>query len=199
MVCHAQKWIPACAGMTSILGAVAFQGVLQRSRPILFFTKALMNTTLTRPDIENSRSYRLSRLLKRYLDDYYLDGFIGLFPVAGDVFSQTFNLVFVYISLFKIRSIPLTLVVIFNSLLDLLIGLIPVIGTALDFFHRSYKRNFLLVEGFSQNNPQIIRKVRGQAIFAVVGIAAVGAACAWLIQNLFVLLEQGWQMLLNWL
>ena len=92
-----------------------------------------------------------------------------------------------------------SLVVIFNSLLDLLIGLIPVIGTALDFFHRSYKRNFLLVEGFSQNNPQIIRKVRGQAIFAVVGIAAVGAACAWLIQNLFVLLEQGWQMLLNWL
>ncbi|RPD90414.1 DUF4112 domain-containing protein [Neisseria weixii] len=40
------------------------------------------------------------------------------------------------ISLFKTRSIPLTLVVIFNSLLDLLIGLIPVIGTALDFFHR---------------------------------------------------------------
>ncbi|PSJ79820.1 hypothetical protein C7N83_09945 [Neisseria iguanae] len=49
-----------------------------------------------------------------------------------------FNLVFVYISLFKIRSILLTLVVIFNSLLDLLIGLIPVVGTILDFFHRSY-------------------------------------------------------------
>ncbi|WP_425437513.1 DUF4112 domain-containing protein [Neisseria iguanae] len=27
---------------------------------------------------------------------------------------------------------------IFNSLLDLLIGLIPVVGTILDFFHRSY-------------------------------------------------------------
>lgn len=119
--------------------------------------------------------------------------------MAGDVFSQTFNLVFVYISLFKIRSIPLTLVVIFNSLLDLLIGLIPIVGTVLDFFHRSYKRNFLLVEGFSQNNPHIIRKVHGQAIFAAVGIVAVSAACVWLIQNLFMLLEQGWQMLLNWL
>ncbi|WP_416190603.1 DUF4112 domain-containing protein [Neisseria sp. CCUG12390] len=149
--------------------------------------------------LENSRSYRLSRLLKRYLDDYYLDGFIGLIPVAGDVFSQMFNLVFVYISVFKIRSVSLTVVVIFNSLLDLLVGLIPLVGTVLDFFHRSYKRNFELLEGFSRNDAEVIHRVRHQALLAAVGIVLLTAACVWLLKNLFILLEQGWQMFLNWL
>lgn len=158
-----------------------------------------MTTALTpyTERLERSRSFRLSRLLKRYLDDYYLDGVIGLVPVAGDVFGQTFNLVFVYISLFKIRSIPLTVVVIFNSLLDLLIGLIPFVGTILDFFHKSYKRNFELLEGFSRNDQQVIHQVRHQALFAAAGIVLVAYASFWLMKYAFILLEQGWQMILN--
>lgn len=148
--------------------------------------------------LELSRSFRLSRLLKRYLDDYYLDGVIGLIPVAGDVFSQTFNLVFVYIAAFKIRSLPLTIMVVFNGLLDLLIGLIPFLGTVLDFFHKSYKRNFELLEAYGRNDRTVIHRVRHQALLAALGIVALTAAIIWLLGHVMILLEQGWLAIGNW-
>ena len=75
--------------------------------------------------ITHSRSYHLSKQLSLYLDDYYLDGVIGLIPIVGQFVSQLFNVVFIYVALIKLRSIRLTLVVIFNGLVDIAIGLIP--------------------------------------------------------------------------
>ena len=92
--------------------------------------------------IANSRSYHLSKQLSLYLDDYYLDGVIGLIPIVGQFVSQLFNVVFIYVALIKLRSIRLTLVVIFNGLVDIAIGLIPLLGPVLDFWNKSYKRNF---------------------------------------------------------
>ncbi len=141
--------------------------------------------------IDTSRSFQFGKQVKKYLDDYYLDGIIGLIPVVGSVVSHGFNLVYVYIALFKLRSVRLTLVIVFNGLKDMVLGLIPVLGTVLDFFYKSNKQNFELIEQFAAGNPQTIRQVNQQAMMAGVGIVALFVAMYWLI-------KWGWWLLM-WL
>lgn len=104
------------------------------------------------------------------MDDYYLDGIIGFIPVVGDVVSYAFHGVFVYIALFKLHSKRLALVIIFNAMKDMVLGLIPFWGTILDFFYKSNKQNFELIEQFASGNPATIQQVNKQAMWAGVGI-----------------------------
>lgn len=130
--------------------------------------------------IAHSRSYHLSKQLSLYLDDYYLDGVIGLIPIVGQFVSQLFNVVFIYVALIKLRSIRLTLVVIFNGLVDIAIGLIPLLGPVLDFWNKSYKRNFELIEGFIAGNSQVVQQVNRQASIAAIGLVLTGVAIFYL-------------------
>lgn len=75
---------------------------------------------------ENDPLYRLIRTIKNVMDRYYLDPLIGLFfPTAGDIFSSAMTLPFLTVSLFKIKSIPLTLAILYNMLVDMMLGIIP--------------------------------------------------------------------------
>ncbi|MDO5357331.1 MAG: DUF4112 domain-containing protein [Conchiformibius sp.] len=144
-----------------------------------------MMTTTPHPRshaLYTSRSFQACRLLGRYLDDYYLDGIIGLFPVIGDLFGQMFNAVYLYAALFKLRSWRLTLVLLFNSVKDMLIGMIPLLGTFLDFFYKSNKRNFHLLEGFAAGDADTVRQVNRQAGMAAVGLLLTAAAAYWLVK-----------------
>lgn len=123
-----------------------------------------------RREIEQSSSYKYVRTIKIWTDDYLLDGIIGLIPIVGDVFTQLFNIIYLYVSLFKIRSIPLTLAITYNGLKDILIGIIPYVGIILDFFHKSYRRNFELIVGFVEDDRQIIRDVNRRAVLVFIGI-----------------------------
>lgn len=146
--------------------------------------------------IEKSFSYKSIRTIKKWMDEYFLDGILGLFPVFGDIFTKIFSLPFIYVALFKIRSIPLTLAVIFNILVDVLIGSIPFfIGDIADFFYLSYKKNFELIVGFVEDDREIISKVNIQAFWIALGIVII----CYLIYLVFSLAFTIYQSIYEWI
>jgi len=73
-----------------------------------------------------------------------LDPIIGLIPVAGDIVSFSVSSLIV-IALFR-NGVPRTVVLKMaaNIVLDLIIGGIPVIGDAWDFFNKANRKNLKL-------------------------------------------------------
>ncbi|MBP9151056.1 MAG: DUF4112 domain-containing protein [Flavobacteriales bacterium] len=82
-----------------------------------------------------------------------LDPIIGLIPVAGDIISFSISSLIV-MALFRNgvpRSVKLRMVA--NILLDLLIGGIPVLGDAWDFFNKANRKNLKLArKHFEKHN-----------------------------------------------
>ncbi len=113
--------------------------------------------------LEYSRSYQLCKSITYLMDKCYIDPLLGLIPILDFVVGVGCTAVFIYVSLVKVRSISLTLAVIYNFLRDTVIGLVPVIGDVADFFNRSYVRSQRLIEGFVYGDKQVIKKVNGQA------------------------------------
>ncbi|MFD0701409.1 DUF4112 domain-containing protein [Myroides pelagicus] len=122
--------------------------------------------------IEQSRSYQMLKGIAKTMDRYFLDPIIGFIPGGiGDAISSVVSMPFLYVSLFKVKSIPLTLAVLFNIMTDVFIGLIPFwIGNILDVFNRSYLRNMKLIVGFVEDDKEIIKKVNKQAVYSFLGI-----------------------------
>ena len=79
-----------------------------------------------RSDLAQDKSYQTLEKIARVMDDYYVDPLLGLIPVGiGDMISSVFVIPFIYTSLVKLKSIPLTLAVLFNILKDILLGMLP--------------------------------------------------------------------------
>lgn len=69
----------------------------------------------------------------------------------------------------------MTLAVIYNSLIDVLIGAIPFyIGDILDVFKRSYIQNLKLITGFIEDKEDIIVEVNGKALRMAIFIVVLG-------------------------
>ena len=67
--------------------------------------------------MNDSSVYKAMEQTQRVMDDYYLDGILGLLPYGiGDILSALFALLYVWFAFVKIRSIPLALAIINNSL-----------------------------------------------------------------------------------
>lgn len=116
-------------------------------------------------------SYRLMVGTAKYMDKYFLDPIIGfLIPGVGDLLTSALAVPFIYYSLCVVKSIPLTLAVINNILIDTMIGCIPWIGDILDIFKRSYVDNLRLITGFIEDDKEIINKVRKKAFFTAIFI-----------------------------
>ena len=132
-----------------------------------------------REQMMNRSSYRMMVKTAKYMDKYYLDPLIGLIPGGvGDTISSLVALPFIYYSLCVVKSIPLTLAVIYNILMDVLIGAIPFyIGDILDVFKRSYVENLKLITGYIEDDKEIINKVKKKAFWTAVVIAVL----CWLI------------------
>lgn len=128
---------------------------------------------LKKVEIEKSTHYQIVKLAKKWFDDYYLDGIIGLFPIVGDIVTQFFSYSFLYIAIFKIKSYRLTMAILLNSLIDILVGLIPYAGIVLDFVHRSYKHNFELIVGFVNDDKKVIQQVNRRALWTTIGVITV--------------------------
>lgn len=102
--------------------------------------------------------------LTRYMDRYYLDALIGIIPGWGDAIALLSVLPFVYFSLRVIKSIPLTLAVLNNSLRDVLMGMLPFfVGDVIDVFHRANIQNMAMIQGFVDGDETIIRQVNQRA------------------------------------
>lgn len=135
-----------------------------------------------RMDIELSTSYQMTQTIARWMDKYFLDPLIGLIPGLGDALSSLLVFPFIYVAAVKVRSLPLTLAVIFNVLRDMAIGLIPFwVGNILDFFNRAYLQNCRLIVGFVEDDREIIREVNRKAFWMGVGIVVCCVLIYWLI------------------
>lgn len=128
-----------------------------------------------RLEIMNSSSYRTAHAIAKYMDKYYFDPIIGFFiPGFGDAVTSFFVVPFIYVSAIKIRSLPLTLAVIYNILVDILVGLMPFyIGDICDIFNKAYVKNARLVDGFVEDDKTIIEEVNQKAIWMGVMIVIV--------------------------
>ncbi|MDO4783245.1 MAG: DUF4112 domain-containing protein [Capnocytophaga felis] len=128
---------------------------------------------LKKLEIEKSVHYQIIENTKKWMDDYYLDGIIGLIPIVGDIVTQFFSYSFLYVAVVKVKSYRLTMAILLNSLIDILVGLIPYAGTVLDFVHRSYKNNFELIVGFVNDDKKIIQQVNKRALWTTIGVITV--------------------------
>ena len=123
-------------------------------------------------DIKSLRSYKLIESIAKIMDKYYVDPVLGLVPTVGDAISSILTLPYLYFSIFKVRSIPLTLAILCNMLIDFAMGLIPFwIGDILDFFNHSYIKNYHLILGYVDNDEEIVKSVDRRAWWMVLLIA----------------------------
>lgn len=108
-------------------------------------------------EIKSSKSYQLAERITRLMDKYYLDAVLGfLLEGFGDLLTQLLTLPYIYVSAVKIRSVPLTLAVIYNALCDIAMGLIPFyVGDVIDVFNKSFVRNFKLIVGFVEGDKRL--------------------------------------------
>ena len=75
------------------------------------------------------------------------------------------TLPYIYVSAVKIRSVPLTLAVIYNALCDIAMGLIPFyVGDVIDVFNKSFVRNFKLIVGFVEGDKKVISEINRKAV-----------------------------------
>lgn len=119
---------------------------------------------LQRQRLMENKAYQTMESLTRYMDRYYLDALIGIIPGWGDAIALLSVLPFVYFSLRVIRSIPLTLAVLNNSLRDVLMGMLPFfVGDVIDMFHRANIQNMTMIQGFVDGDETIIRQVNQRA------------------------------------
>lgn len=161
-----------------------------------------MSTTSRREAIESSRSYKSLRGITKVMDKYMLDPIIGLVPGVGDFVASAFMLPFLYVSMFKVRSLPLTLALLFNALKDIAMGLIPFwIGYVLDFLNKSYQQNMRLIIGFVEGDEETIRKVNKDAIWMGVWIVVLCFAIYGLVLLAMSMLNWGfeaWSGVVDW-
>lgn len=149
----------------------------------------------TRQWLQQSWSYRSIYYLKKYLDDLYIDSIVGfIFPGAGDVLSAIMSVPSIYVAIVKIKSLPLTLAIIYNILVDCCVGMLPFyIGDVFDIFVRANKKNFNLIMGFVENDKKIIKEVNRKAIY--MGIMILLLCVAFYFMILFVRWQ--WELMMS--
>ncbi len=119
---------------------------------------------------EDDFVYSAIKTITNIMDKKYLDPVVGFFfPALGDTLMSVLIIPYLYISVFKIKSLGLTLAIILNTLVDVIVGLIPYgIGDILDIFNRSYSKNLRLIDGFIRRDEKVVKEVNRKAwIFAV--------------------------------
>jgi len=129
-----------------------------------------MSKEIRKETLRNSKLYHHIKKVTQLADGYYLDFVIGLIPGGfGDILGGLFSLSHVYFGLFKLRSIPLTLALLNNMLRDVFLGMLPFyVGDAIDFFYKSNKKNMALIDGFLNDDKDIIHQVNKKAIQAAI-------------------------------
>lgn len=115
--------------------------------------------------IRNSVSYKLVHAIALWMDRRLLDPLIGLvLPGFGDALTSVLPVPYLYLSIVKLKSIPLTLAIVCNILLDVLIGIIPYIGVVGDVFKRAFTRNAALIKGYVEGDRAIMQEIDRKAV-----------------------------------
>lgn len=115
--------------------------------------------------IRNSVSYKLVHAIALWMDRRLLDPLIGLvLPGFGDALTSVLAVPYLYLSIVKLKSIPLTLAIVCNILLDVLIGIIPYIGVVGDVFKRAFTRNAAMIKGYMEGDRAIMQEIDRKAV-----------------------------------
>lgn len=115
--------------------------------------------------IRNSVSYKLVHAIALWMDRRLLDPLIGLvLPGFGDALTSVLAVPYLYLSIVKLKSIPLTLTIVCNILLDVLIGIIPYIGVVGDVFKRAFTRNAAMIKGYVEGDRAIMQEIDRKAV-----------------------------------
>lgn len=156
---------------------------------------------LRREEIKSSYSFKLMKYISIVMDKYYIDPIIGLaLPGIGDAITSSLALPSIQVSLFKIKSIPLTLAVIFNILKDIFTGFFPIIGDVYDFIFRANLKNYTLIVGFVEGDEQIIKEVNRKALltsFLILLLIGLNILAFLLVSKIISFLIEGGKYLLN--
>ena len=125
----------------------------------------------TRQRLENGKSYKCLQKIADIMDRYYLDAALG-FAIPGgigDAIAAVFSIGYVLFSAIGVRSFPLTLAIMNNTLRDVVLGMIPFyVGDIFDIFHRSNRQNMALIRGFVEGDEQVIREVNRKAGVSII-------------------------------
>lgn len=150
-----------------------------------------------RRQLENNFDYKMVKGISVAMDSYFLDPIIGFFfPGAGDILTSICVIPFIWVAVARVKSIPLTLAVIYNTLIDVALGLIPFyIGDIVDVFNRSYKKNYRLIVGYVEDDQEIISEVNSKAIRTAVLIAIMCVIIYYMAKLLFALMSIIWEWL----
>lgn len=138
------------------------------------------NTVKVQSGIYNKSNLRWIEYTSRLLDSRFsvpgtkirfgLDPVLSLFPVLGDLFTTIVSGVLIYAMYTRGASGNVVIRMILNSMLDAIIGAIPVIGTVFDVFYRANDRNVrLLKEHYLEGKYQ----GSGRGLLTIVIIAAL--------------------------
>ncbi len=145
-------------------------------------------------DVKELKSYKLIETIAKVMDNYYVDPLLGLVPTVGDAVSSLLTLPYLYFSIFKLKSIPLTLALLCNMLIDFAMGVIPFwIGDILDFFNHSYIKNYKLIMGYVEGDKEMIKRVDRRAWWMAAMIVVL-CLIIWLLIKFAV---WAWQWLAN--
>lgn len=148
-------------------------------------TSSTKLTKSQKSSIRNTTAYKFSQGIATYFDRYFLDPVVGLVPVVGDASSVVLSLPSIYLALVHLKSIPLALAMIFNVMIDIILGMIPFyVGNILDFFHKAYKRNMELVDGWIDGDKQKIEEAKSKAVITAIMIVVFCFIIYWLISLL---------------
>ncbi len=126
-------------------------------------------------EIKQSSEYQLVEKVAFLMDKCFLDPILGFFmPELGDFITSLTVLPSIYVSMFVVRSLPLTLAVISNMMMDTLVGMVPFIGDVADIFYRSNVKNYTLITGFVEEDKETIKSVNKRAVWTAIFIAFMG-------------------------
>jgi hypothetical protein len=110
-----------------------------------------------------------------------IDALIGLVPGIGDLLSGAIGLVVVWRG--SRMGVPRVVVarMLANTLLDLAIGSIPVIGDAFDLWFKASTRNLALVRGWLERPDRSTRGEWAAVLALVAAVVAVVGLVGWLV------------------
>ena len=149
-------------------------------------------------DLKKSKAFWLISMITRWADKYFLDALLGFIPSVGDLVSSVFGLPFIYVSLVKVKSIPLTLAIIYNYLVDILLGSIPFfIGDAIDFFRKAHVKNLNLITRYVEGDKKTIRQVRSKALLTGILILVLCIIIYFVFRLLIGVTEWTWSIILT--
>ena len=149
-------------------------------------------------DLKKSKAFWLISMITKWADKYFLDALLGFIPSVGDLVSSVFGLPFIYVSLVKVKSISLTLAIIYNYLVDILLGSIPFfIGDAIDFFSKAHVKNLNLITRYVEGDKKTIRQVKSKALLTGILILVLCIIIYFVFRLLIGVTEWTWSIILT--